>query len=102
VVKQVPDEPGGLVSHAATAVLKPANGNTGDVAAGHAKCRSITVECTIRVIVPPSPWPGQREKGAKLRKLSPYCGENPEPGKDVTESLTPRPELENGQDPSRT
>jgi hypothetical protein len=31
-----------------------------------------------------------------------YRGENPEPGKDVTESLTPRPELENGQDSSRT
>jgi hypothetical protein len=30
-----------------------------------------------------------------------YRGENPEPGKDVTESLTPRPELENNQDPQR-
>ena len=34
-----------------------------------------------------------------LRRARPYRGENPEPGKDVTESLTPRPELENGQDP---
>ena len=31
-----------------------------------------------------------------------YRGDNPEPGKDVTESLTPRPELENGQDPTET
>jgi predicted small metal-binding protein len=37
-----------------------------------------------------------------MRRARPYCGENPEPGKDVTESLTPRPELENGQDPNRT
>ena len=37
-----------------------------------------------------------------MRRARPYCGENPEPGKDVTESLTPRPELENGQDPTRT
>ena len=33
-----------------------------------------------------------------MRRARPYCGENPEPGTDVTESLTPRPELENGQD----
>src|SRR4029077_8440239 len=32
---------------------------------------------------------------AIMRRARPYCGENPEPGKDVTESLTPRPELEN-------
>ncbi len=37
---------------------------------------------------------------AIMRRARPYCGENPEPGKDVTESLTPRPELENDQDPS--
>ena len=37
-----------------------------------------------------------------MRRARPYRGENPEPGKDVTESLTPRPELENGQDPTRT
>jgi hypothetical protein len=37
-----------------------------------------------------------------MRRARPYCGENPEPGKDVTESLTPRPELENDQDPKRT
>ena len=30
---------------------------------------------------------------------SSYRGEDPEPRKDVTESLTPRPELEDGQDP---
>ena len=36
---------------------------------------------------------------AIMRRARPYRGENPEPGKDVTESLTPRPELENGQDP---
>jgi hypothetical protein len=30
-----------------------------------------------------------------MRRARPYRGENPEPGKDVTESLTPRPELEN-------
>ena len=36
-----------------------------------------------------------------MRRARPYRGENPEPGKDVTESLTPRPELENGQDPFR-
>ena len=34
-----------------------------------------------------------------MRRARPYRGENPEPGKDVTESLTPRPELENDQDP---
>jgi hypothetical protein len=40
---------------------------------------------------------------AIMRRARPYCGENPEPGKDVTESLTPqRPELENDQDPQRT
>ena len=39
---------------------------------------------------------------AIMRRASPYCGENPEPGKDVTESLTPRPELENSQDLHRT
>ena len=39
---------------------------------------------------------------AIMRRARPYCGENPEPGKDVTESLTPRPELENGQDPQET
>jgi hypothetical protein len=39
---------------------------------------------------------------AIMRRARPYCGENPEPGKDVTESLTPRPELENDQDPKRT
>ena len=39
---------------------------------------------------------------AIMRRARPYRGENPEPGKDVTESLTPRPELENGQDPKRT
>ena len=38
---------------------------------------------------------------AIMRRARPYCGENPEPGKDVTESLTPRPELENDQDPTR-
>jgi len=32
-----------------------------------------------------------------MRRARPYRGENPEPGKDVTESLTPRPELENDQ-----
>jgi hypothetical protein len=37
-----------------------------------------------------------------MRRARPYRGENPEPGKDVTESLTPRPELENGQDPNAT
>ena len=37
---------------------------------------------------------------AIMRRARPYCGENPEPGKDVTESLTPRPELENDQDPT--
>ena len=31
-----------------------------------------------------------------MRRARPYRGENPEPGKDVTENLTPRPELENG------
>ena len=39
---------------------------------------------------------------AIMRRARPYCGENPEPGKDVTESLTPRPELENDQDPKAT
>jgi hypothetical protein len=39
---------------------------------------------------------------AIMRRARPYRGENPEPGKDVTESLTPRPELENNQDPKRT
>ena len=39
---------------------------------------------------------------AIMRRARPYCGENPEPGKDVTESLTPRPELENDRDPTRT
>jgi hypothetical protein len=39
---------------------------------------------------------------AIMRRARPYCGENPEPGKDVTESLTPRPELENDQDHQRT
>jgi hypothetical protein len=34
---------------------------------------------------------------AIMRRARPYRGENPEPGKDVTESLTPRPELENSQ-----
>ena len=34
-----------------------------------------------------------------MRRARPYRGEDPEPGKDVTESLTPRPELEDGQDP---
>src|SRR6267378_92758 len=45
---------------------------------------------------------------AIMQRASPYCGENPGPGKDVhgeldptarmfTESLTPRPELENSQ-----
>ena len=38
---------------------------------------------------------------AIMRRARPYCGENPEPGKDVTESLTPRPELENKLDPKR-
>jgi len=39
---------------------------------------------------------------AIMRRARPYRGENPEPGKDVTESLTPRPELENNQDPKAT
>src|SRR5260370_13511475 len=34
---------------------------------------------------------------AIMQRACPYCGENPGPGKDVTESLTPRPELENRQ-----
>src|ERR1700732_209923 len=38
---------------------------------------------------------------AIMRRARPYRGENPEPGKNVTESLTPRPELENSQDPKR-
>ena len=38
---------------------------------------------------------------AIMRRARPYRGENPEPGKDVTESLTPRPELENSQDPKQ-
>jgi hypothetical protein len=38
---------------------------------------------------------------AIMRRACPYRGENPGPGKDVTESLTPRPELENDQDPTR-
>jgi hypothetical protein len=38
---------------------------------------------------------------AIMRRARPYRGENPEPGKDVTESLTPRPELENDRGPSR-
>jgi hypothetical protein len=37
---------------------------------------------------------------AIMQRASPYCGENPEPGKDVTESLNLGPELENGQTPS--
>ena len=39
---------------------------------------------------------------AIMRRARPYRGENPEPGKDVTESLTPRPELENDQGPKLT
>jgi hypothetical protein len=39
---------------------------------------------------------------AIMQRACPYCGENPGPGKDVAESLTPRPELENDQDPYRT
>ena len=39
---------------------------------------------------------------AIMRRARPYRGENLEPGKDVTESLTPRPELENSQDPAAT
>jgi hypothetical protein len=35
---------------------------------------------------------------AIMRTARPYRGENPDPGKDVSESLPPRPELENGQD----
>jgi hypothetical protein len=37
-----------------------------------------------------------------MQRACPYCGENPEPGKDVTESLNLGPELENGQDPELT
>jgi len=37
-----------------------------------------------------------------MRKARSYRGENHEPGKDVTESLTPRPELDDGQDPKAT
>jgi hypothetical protein len=37
-----------------------------------------------------------------MRRARPYRGENPEPGKDVTESLTPRPELENKIGTERT
>ena len=39
---------------------------------------------------------------AILRRVCPYRGENPGPGKDVRESLTPGPELENDQDPLQT
>jgi hypothetical protein len=39
---------------------------------------------------------------AIMQRARPYCGENPEPDKDVTESLNPGPELENDQDPKRT
>jgi hypothetical protein len=39
---------------------------------------------------------------AIMQRACPYCGENPEPGKDVTESLNLGPELENGQDPELT
>jgi hypothetical protein len=37
-----------------------------------------------------------------MRRACPYRGENNGPGKEFTESLTPRPELENDQDPDRT
>jgi hypothetical protein len=36
---------------------------------------------------------------AIMQRACPYCGENPGPGKDVTESLNLGPELENNQDP---
>src|SRR5437764_13884086 len=39
---------------------------------------------------------------AIMQRACPYCGENPGPGKDVTESLNLGPELENNQDPKRT
>ncbi len=37
----------------------------------------------------------QRPPTPSCRGLSPYCGENSEPGRHITESLTPTPELEN-------
>lgn len=39
---------------------------------------------------------------AIMRRARPYRGENPAPGKDAHGGLTPRPELENSQDPERT
>ena len=39
---------------------------------------------------------------AIMRRACPYRGENNGPGKDVQESLTPRPELENSLDPKPT
>ena len=39
---------------------------------------------------------------AIMQRACPYCGENPGPGKDVTESLNLGPELENHQDPKQT
>jgi hypothetical protein len=39
---------------------------------------------------------------AIMQRECPYCGENPGPGKDVTENLNLAPELENGQDLMRT
>jgi hypothetical protein len=38
---------------------------------------------------------------AIMRRACPYRGENPGPGKDVLESLTTGPELENSQGHSR-
>jgi hypothetical protein len=37
-----------------------------------------------------------------MQRARPYCGENSESGRHITESLTSNPELENGQDPQRT
>jgi hypothetical protein len=39
---------------------------------------------------------------AIMRRACPYRGENPGPGKDVLESLTTGPELENSQGHSRS
>jgi len=39
----------------------------------------------------------QRPPTPSCRGHRPYCGENSEPGRHTTESLTPTPELENGE-----
>jgi len=68
------------------------DGGVGEIAPGFASLMEATAIHTLIRQRPPTPL---------CRGLNPYCGENNEPGRYITESLTSGPELENSQGQTR-